>query len=71
MVDLETLDASDEQFVLDLLHRHHQHTSSTVAQYILQTWDVHAASFVKVMPKEYKKALQTQKKKEVKGTFIS
>lgn len=71
MVDLETLDASDEQFVLDLLHRHHQHTTSTVAQYILQTWDVHAGSFVKVMPKEYKKALQTQKRKEVKGTFIS
>ena len=71
MVDLEPLDTTDQQFVLELLSKHIRYTGSSLAKYIIQTWDIQTGSFVKVMPKEYKKALQVQKKKEVKKTFIS
>ncbi|HEY9218082.1 MAG TPA: glutamate synthase large subunit [Phenylobacterium sp.] len=40
-----------------LIERHHRYTGSKRAQAILENWDVEAANFVKVMPKDYRRAL--------------
>jgi glutamate synthase (NADPH/NADH) large chain len=41
-----------------LIERHHRHTGSARAAQILENWDETLGSFVKVMPKDYRRALQ-------------
>ncbi|MFN3513372.1 MAG: glutamate synthase large subunit [Phenylobacterium sp.] len=41
-----------------LIERHHLHTGSARAAQILENWDRTLASFVKVMPKDYRRALE-------------
>ncbi len=57
MVDLEDLDASDIEFLGDIIGRHRGLTGSAVADRILQSWDVAVGSFRKVMPRDYKRVL--------------
>ncbi len=57
MVDLEALDDSDEALVRDLLGRHVTHTSSRVAGDLLLDWETARGRFVKVIPRDYKRAL--------------
>jgi glutamate synthase (NADPH/NADH) large chain len=40
-----------------LVERHHLHTGSARAREILDSWDTAVGSFVKVMPKDYRRAL--------------
>jgi glutamate synthase (NADPH/NADH) large chain len=40
-----------------LIERHHLHTGSRRAAEILENWDRALGSFVKVMPKDYRRAL--------------
>ena len=60
MVELEDLAEDDLKLVQGLLRKHHLHTGSTVAEGILDDWAEQARHFVKVIPSEYKKALQAQ-----------
>src|SRR5206468_2438370 len=41
-----------------LIERHHLHTGSRRAAQILDNWDAEAPLFVKVMPKDYRRALK-------------
>jgi glutamate synthase domain-containing protein 3 len=61
MVELEPVTAEDAAVVQELLRKHGEYTGSPVAKNILANWDSFAKQFVKVMPVEYKKALQAQK----------
>jgi len=61
-VNLETVDLdpmSDEDFesVRRLVRRHRDYTRSRKADEVLRKWDANAAKFVKVFPKDYKRAL--------------
>jgi glutamate synthase (NADPH/NADH) large chain len=57
MVDLDPLQAEDEQRIITLLKNHIRLTNSRVAEFILSDWDTQSAHFVKVFPKEYKAVL--------------
>src|SRR4051794_7986086 len=59
LVDLEPLDAVDEPLVRDLLERHAEYTGSTVAARLLADWSRTIDDFVKIMPRDYKRALAT------------
>ncbi|HUO57609.1 MAG TPA: glutamate synthase-related protein, partial [bacterium] len=61
MVELEELEADDLKFVQDTLRKHQEYTGSTVAAGLLKDWEKASKQFVKVMPVDYKKALQAQK----------
>jgi glutamate synthase domain-containing protein 3 len=64
MVELETLSDKDDIAELrDLIERHQQHTSSDLAHRLLEDWDGTLSQFVKVMPTDYKRVLEEQKKK--------
>lgn len=68
MVALEALDTSDFECIEVLLHNHVAFTSSKTAKRILKNWDTNKMKFIKVMPSEYKKALQLlAEEKELKG----
>jgi glutamate synthase domain-containing protein 3 len=57
LVDLEEPDAADFVVVRDLVVEHAQRTGSVVAERLLARWDERPPAFVKVMPRDYKKAL--------------
>ena len=58
MVDLDPVSAEDAEALHNMIYNHHQYTNSTVAAFILEDWDNQLKSFIKVFPKEYKRALQ-------------
>jgi glutamate synthase (NADPH/NADH) large chain len=59
MVDLEPVAASEDVAELRaLVEEHARLTGSERAQRILSTWDVQLAKFIKVMPRDYKRALR-------------
>jgi glutamate synthase (NADPH/NADH) large chain len=58
LVDLESVEAGGDIAELkDLISRHANLTGSTVAAGILDTWAESLPAFVKVMPRDYKRAL--------------
>jgi glutamate synthase domain-containing protein 3 len=69
MVDLEKVVETDDKVILkDLIQKHATLTGSPVAKNMLDNWDKELPRFVKVFPKEYRRALgeQMSKKSESK-----
>ncbi len=62
MVDLESLDAGDLEYVKGMIVRHVEFTGSTRGQEILNGWEAAKSKFVKVMPVDYKRALEELRK---------
>jgi glutamate synthase domain-containing protein 3 len=58
LVDLEAPDADDLKAVRALVSEHARRTGSTVAQRLLDRWDTQPPTLVKVMPRDYRKALE-------------
>jgi glutamate synthase domain-containing protein 2/glutamate synthase domain-containing protein 3 len=65
MVDLENVfHEADTQLLKKLITRHQKWTGSTRAQRILDNWSQMVGRFVKVMPIDYRKALQRMRDRE-------
>ncbi len=59
MVDIEPLIAEeDKEFLKTYIINHHRYTGSRLAKQILDRWDEYLPGFVKVMPLDYKLAMQ-------------
>jgi glutamate synthase (ferredoxin) len=56
-VDLDPLGADDFETIQRMLRRHFQYTRSRKADEVLRKWETYAPRFVKVFPKDYKRAL--------------
>ncbi len=66
-VGLESLENSaDIAELKELIEDHLRYTGSTVAQAILSDWEMSLKQFVKVMPKDYKRALQEMAEEALK-----
>jgi glutamate synthase (NADPH/NADH) large chain len=63
MVDLDPLEPEDVLLLNDMITKHYAYTGSTVARFVLDDFENQLKNFVKVMPKEYKKALAEGKVK--------
>ncbi len=57
MVDVDPLDAKDEETVLKLVEKHFEYTASPRARFILDRWQQLVKKFVKVFPHDYKRIL--------------
>ncbi len=69
-VSLERLDDPVErEEVRQMIQRHVEYTGSQRGAKVLESWDAMAPKFVKVMPKDYKRMLQSIKR--VKATGLS
>ena len=65
MVDLEPIYQEEDQSVLqDLIRRHAEWTGSRQARRILDDWPEMSGKFVKVMPIDYRKALERLRDQE-------
>jgi len=58
MVEIEPCNANDRKSIRTLLRHHKTYTSSSMADEILTHWSFHVEQFIKVIPTEYKKALE-------------
>ncbi len=56
-VDLDPLAEDDLDTIQRLVRRHFQYTRSAKADDVLRKWDAYAPKFVKVFPRDYKRAL--------------
>jgi glutamate synthase (NADPH/NADH) large chain len=57
MVDVDPLDAKDEETVRKLVEKHFEYTASPRARFILDQWQPLVKKFVKVFPHDYKRVL--------------
>ena len=64
LVDLDPLEEEDFENVRSLLREHFLYTSSKKALGILNNWEQQKNTFIKVIPRDYKRILE-QKKEEV------
>jgi len=64
MVDLDVLDDEDILWLQSMISNHYQYTGSTVAKFFLDDMENQLKNFVKVFPKDYKRALQERKEKD-------
>jgi glutamate synthase (ferredoxin) len=68
MVQLEKLEEAEEaEEIRQMIHRHAEYTRSQRAFKILALWEQMLPKFVKVMPKDYKRALQSLRKAREAG----
>jgi glutamate synthase (ferredoxin) len=68
MVGLEKLkDADEMEAVWKMIQRHQTYTKSERAAKILAEWKSFAPKFVRVMPKDYQRVLQSMKKVQSQG----
>ncbi len=58
MVSLETIDEEDAQIIRMFVENHANYTKSALAEEVLGNWQNISKQFVKVMPNEFRKALQ-------------
>jgi glutamate synthase domain-containing protein 2/glutamate synthase domain-containing protein 1/glutamate synthase domain-containing protein 3 len=71
MVDLEpVLDDKDVDTLKTLIDRHHRFTGSTPAQRVLENWEAMIPKFVKVMPQDYRRALQQLERERVMAAHV-
>ncbi|MFZ1058478.1 MAG: glutamate synthase large subunit, partial [Candidatus Rokuibacteriota bacterium] len=68
MVDVEPLVADEDvREVRELLRRHIRYTQSAVAERIMARWGKTQPKFVKVMPRDYRRALDAMKRAQEEG----
>jgi glutamate synthase domain-containing protein 3 len=67
LVELEQLSEHDEAELKDLVAEHAQRTGSQVARAMLDGWDDAVRRFVKVMPRDYKRALSERLAREAEA----
>jgi glutamate synthase (ferredoxin) len=65
MVELENLQVKDLETVKELVENHVEHTKSPKGTDILKNWKKLSENFIKVMPTDYKRALEMMAKKEI------
>ena len=68
MVALEKLEDPDEiEQVWKMVQRHQAYTQSALAARLLANWQQSVLKFVKVMPKDYKRVLQSMNRMKESG----
>ncbi|HRN55762.1 MAG TPA: hypothetical protein PLL71_04890, partial [Agriterribacter sp.] len=61
MIDLDPVINGESEELYNMISRHYAFTGSTVARFIIDDFDNQLKNFVKVYPKDYKKAVQKAK----------
>ncbi len=66
MVDIESVvDEEDQKFLYKTIEKHIEYTDSSVARDLLKNWEESLPLFVKVMPLDYRRALEKIKEAEM------
>jgi glutamate synthase (NADPH/NADH) large chain len=71
MVLLDTLDNEDEALLKNMITAHQTETGSDLAAHVLSYWKTAFPQFIKVMPVDYKAALEKKKNAQLANVPIS
>ncbi len=63
MVDLDPVNQEDAVLLQDMIAKHYAYTGSSVAKFVLGDFENQQKNFVKVFPKDFKKALKEKSEK--------
>ena len=69
MVELENLENSDVVTIKELIENHIKYTKSPKAIGILKDWSKSVTNFIKVMPTDYKRALEMMAENKLEKSF--
>lgn len=61
MVDIDPVSGDDTEGLFEMIKKHYENTGSTVAKFVMDDFENQLSQFVKVFPKDYKKALAAKK----------
>ena len=64
MVELESISVDDAKYIYRALHDHYRYTNSQAALKIMDNFERDARKFIKVMPLEYKRILESKAQEE-------
>ena len=67
MIELEDLKKQDKETLFNLISNHFKYTESKKAKKILNSWPKEMKKFIKVMPTDYKRALEILAKETSKN----
>jgi glutamate synthase (NADPH/NADH) large chain len=70
MVEIETLDDEHAEVVQQLLRGHVEATGSPVAERVLADFGLYREQIAVVMPRDYKRVLETRKRAEAEGIDV-
>ena len=65
MINFDKIDSQDTDLIYSLLKNHYSNTASKVAENIISKWNSEKKNFVKIMPIEYKAALEKLKEEKI------
>jgi glutamate synthase domain-containing protein 3 len=69
MVELENVwREEDKKLLFEMVTKHHKYTNSSRAKYVLDNWEDSLGKFVKIMPIDYRKALEKMRAAEHRDT---
>jgi glutamate synthase domain-containing protein 2/glutamate synthase domain-containing protein 1/glutamate synthase domain-containing protein 3 len=70
MVELQTLEPEDLEWLREVIARYGRYTGSTVATSVLADWPRRSAQFTKIMPTDYQKVLQATRMAKAEGRDV-
>ncbi len=70
MVEFETPIDQDLDIIKKLVENHFSYTASEIAKDILLNWKLHNSNFIKIMPTEYKIALEKMAKEKISEIIL-
>jgi glutamate synthase (NADPH/NADH) large chain len=70
MVDIDTLEDEDIEWLRGVVTMHMELTGSPVAERILSSWWTHVERFTKIFPKDYKRVLEAQRDAIERGVDV-
>jgi glutamate synthase (NADPH) large chain len=70
MVDLHRLKADDLRWLREIVERHHHLTGSTIAASLLGDWPRRSAAFTKVLPRDYQRMLEAERRARAQGRDV-
>ena len=70
MVDADPLDDDDRHWLVSMVRRHAEETDSAVARRLLAEWERSVEEFVKVMPRDYRRVLETTRRAIDEGRSV-
>ena len=62
---------TDEDLLKELIAKHVKWSGSQYAKNILDNWDQHRAKFIKVMPKDYARALKQLEAERLEAASVA
>jgi glutamate synthase (NADPH/NADH) large chain len=70
MVDLQRPTPDDLRSLREIVTRHQEYTGSTVAASLLGDWPRRSAGFTKVMPRDYQRVLEAERRARAQGRDV-